>query len=410
MKQCENFNENGVGDRFIPRRRLQTGTDYKILSEIKENGSTLHYSSLLRDKDENLLCFNRKKAKKDQEDVYHEKKIKKTKIPSKLVKNGEKQILDIPGFKNDYYLNLLDVLNENVITTVLYSSVFIFDRKSKKISICSSIEQDEIQPTSVKFCSSESDVLAVGTDEGSLYLLDFVNNKKLITTPIHQARIGCIDWNSRCETLLATGSKDKTISLYDTRTGKAKLIENHYHYGEICGLKWNPNGFELATGGNDNLINIWDIRNIQKPKNTISEHTAAVRALDWCPWDPSILASGGGSGDMRLMIHDTQKNQCLKNIHTSSQVCALVWEPESQKLLTAHGFSKYQLCLWDIQNENLLYEFIGHKNRILSLAKPKESSVIFSASADETMRVWNMRAYTRKYTERESELTPMNLR
>lgn len=410
MKQCENFNENMIGDRFIPRRRIETGTDYKVLTEIKENGSILQYASLLGDKDDNLLCFNTKKGRKVPEGIYQEKPIKKVKTQAKLVKNGEKQILDIPGFKNDYYLNLLDTYNENIITTVLYSSVFVFNRKTKKIGLCSSLEQEEIQPTCVKFSLNASDILAVGSEEGQLYLLDFVNNKRLMGTPIHQARIGCIDWNSRCESLLATGSKDKTISLYDTRTSKAKIIGNNFHYGEICGLKWSPNGMELASGGNDNLINVWDIRNLQKPKYTISDHTAAVRALDWCPWASNILASGGGSGDMRLMIHDTQKNYCLKNIHTSSQVCALLWEPESQKLLTAHGFSKYQLCLWDIDTESLLYEFIGHKNRILSLVKAKDSSTVFSASADETLRVWNMRAYTKKYAERESILSPMNLR
>lgn len=410
MKQCENLNENGIGDRFIPRRRVETGNDYKVLSEIRDNGSQLQYASLLGDKDENLLCFNRKKDKKDINVIYQEKPTKKVKTQAKLVKNGEKQILDIPGFKNDYYLNLLDAYNENIISTVLYSSVFVFNRKTKKIAACSSLEQEEIQPTCVKFSTGGSDLLSVGSEEGRLHLVDFTNNKKLLGTSIHKARIGCIDWNARCETLLATGSKDKTIALYDTRTAKAKSMESFYHFGEICGLKWSPNGLELASGGNDNLINIWDLRNLQKPKQTINDHTAAVRALDWCPWNSNTLASGGGSGDMRLMIHDTQKNICLKNIHTSSQVCALLWEPESQKLLTAHGFSKYQLCLWDVETESMLYEFIGHKNRVLSLVKAKENSTVFSASADETLRVWNMRAYTKRFVDRESELAPKNLR
>lgn len=410
MKQGETSNENLMGDRFIPRRRIQGASDYKVLTEIKENSSKLQYASLLGCRDENLLCFNRKKGQTGPNEIYHDGKPKKQKVSSKLIKNGEKQILDIPGFKNDYYLNLLDAYDDNLISTVLYSSVFIFNRKTKKIVLCNNIEQDDIQPTCVKFNTSGSDVLAVGSDEGNLYLLDFVNNKRLVDVPMHQARIGCIDWNSQCNTLLATGSKDKTIALYDTRTSKFKSMTKFHHYGEICGLKWNPNGLELASGGNDNLINIWDLRNLQKPKHTINEHTAAVRALDWCPWDSNILGSGGGSGDMRLLVHDVQRQQCVKNIHTSSQVCALAWEPESQKLITAHGFSKYQICLWDIENENLLYEFVGHKNRVLSLSLAKDNSTMFSASADETLRVWNLRAYTKKYVDRESELTPMKLR
>ena len=48
------------------------------------------------------------------------------------------------------------------------------------------------------------------------------------------------------------------------------------------------------------------------------------------------------------------------------------------------------MCLWDFESEKLLYEFMGHRNRILSLIKPDNSNVVFSASADETLRVWNL--------------------
>lgn len=61
-------------------------------------------------------------------------------------------------------------------------------------------------------------------------------------------------------------------------------LQKNYHFGEICGLNWNPNGYQLASGGNDNLINIWDLRNLKKPQCVIDEHKAAVRAIKWCPW------------------------------------------------------------------------------------------------------------------------------
>ena len=73
----------------------------------------------------------------------------------------------------------------------------------------------------------------------------------------------------------------------------------------------------------------------------IEEHKAAVRAIKWCPWKSNLLASGGGSGDMRLLIHNTDKGKKIKDIHTTSQVCAVVWDNEAHTLLTAHGFSKY---------------------------------------------------------------------
>lgn len=51
--------------------------------------------------------------------------------------------------------------------------------------------------------------------------------------------------------------------------GKRISLMKGKHLGEICGLSWNSNGYQLASGGNDNLINIWDLRNIKGAPTTI---------------------------------------------------------------------------------------------------------------------------------------------
>ena len=48
------------------------------------------------------------------------------------------------------------------------------------------------------------------------------------------------------------------------------------HESEVCGLKWRPDGQMLASGGNDNMVNIWDARS-SVPKHSKTEHTAAVK-------------------------------------------------------------------------------------------------------------------------------------
>ena len=62
----------------------------------------------------------------------------------------------------------------------------------------------------------------------------------------------------------------------------------------LLGLKTNV---WQATGGNDNLVSIWDARSLAAPKFQKTNHRAAVKALSWCPWQPNLLASGGGSYD-----------------------------------------------------------------------------------------------------------------
>ena len=52
--------------------------------------------------------------------------------------------------------------------------------------------------------------------------------------------------------------------------------------GQVCGLKWSPDGRQLASGGNDNRLNIWqDMGTV--PLHSFREHQAAVKAIAWSP-------------------------------------------------------------------------------------------------------------------------------
>lgn len=72
------------------------------------------------------------------------------------------------------------------------------------------------------------------------------------------------------------------------------------HTQEVCGLRWSPDGRYLASGGNDNVVNVWEAsgRNVHK----YTSHTAAVKALAWCPWHASTLATGGGTDDRSIKL------------------------------------------------------------------------------------------------------------
>lgn len=114
---------------------------------------------------------------------------------------------------------------------------------------------------------------------------------------------------------------------------------------------------------------------------------------------------------MRILTRNIDKDKIVKEINTGSQVCAIEWEMESRTMFSAHGFSKYQICLWDYKSGGLLYEFMGHKNRILSLIRAGEGgNTMFSASADETLRVWNMDQYVRPLVCKKTTLCPTLLR
>jgi cell division cycle protein 20 (cofactor of APC complex) len=75
-------------------------------------------------------------------------------------------------------------------------------------------------------------------------------------------------------------------------------------------------------------------------------HTAAVKAISWCPWQRNVLASGGGTIDRTIRIWNSSNGNNLKCVDTGSQVCAIQWSETHKELVSSHGFSDNQLIVW----------------------------------------------------------------
>ena len=73
-----------------------------------------------------------------------------------------------------------------------------------------------------------------------------------------------------------------------------------------------------------------------------------------------------------------------------SQVCSLLWSKNDRELLSSHGFSENQLCLWKYPTMTKIKELTGHTARVLHLASNADGSLVCSAAADETLRFWKV--------------------
>ena len=128
----------------------------------------------------------------------------------------------------------------------------------------------------------------------------------------------------------------------------------------------------------------------QTPRQVLSGHHAAVKALAWCPWERHLLASGGGTADRTIKFWNSSSGTMLNSVDTNSQVCGLLWSKTEKEILSSHGFSHYQLCLWKYPTMTKVKELKGHTARVLHMAMSPDGSTIVSAAADETLRFWDV--------------------
>ncbi|KAL3373375.1 hypothetical protein AABB24_005393 [Solanum stoloniferum] len=302
--------------------------------------------------------------------------------------------LDAPLLSDDYYSNVMDWGKSNILAVVLGSILYIWNAQVQKAGVLMEVKREDDCPTSVAW-SDDGKIVAVGCDSSKLQLWDAETSRLVRDLQGHQSRVGCVSWNGH---ILTSGSKDRAIINHDVRARSNLVSVTRAHRGEVCGVKWSSTGNALASGGNDNLVYIWDSfkTSSRHYMHRFNEHHAAVKALAWCPYSSDVLASGGGIDDGCLKIWNTQKGTCISTNETGAQICGLQWNRHHKEILSGHGFgtgeSHCQLCLWSYPSMARIGEPLRHasSSRILHLSQSPDGLTVVSAGADETLRFWEI--------------------
>jgi len=101
--------------------------------------------------------------------------------------------------------------------------------------------------------------------------------------------------------LMASGSQDKTIVLWDPNTGQMlRILEGHgtHNRGEVHSLAFSPNKHILASAGGDSTIKLWDISTGQHIL-TLQGHEDTVTSVAFSP-EGHLLASGSKDTTIKL--------------------------------------------------------------------------------------------------------------
>ncbi|XP_038981455.1 cell division cycle 20.2, cofactor of APC complex-like [Phoenix dactylifera] len=327
--------------------------------------------------------------------------------PFRRISTTADSILDGPNLMDDYYLNLLDWGKSNILAVALGPSIYLRNAENGKVKLLLRANDEEDHPTSVAW-SGDGKRLAVGFASSRIELWDVASSRQVRILEGHTSRVGSLSWN---QNILTSGSLEASIINHDVRSIGRSVTRLQGHTDEVCGLRWSGAGDLLASGGNDNLVHVWESSSMGSSKylHKFTDHCAAVRALAWCPFQSNILASGGGTADRCIKIWNARTGKCTKSIDTCAQVCALEWNKHQKEILSAHGYSQNQLSLWSYPSMSKIVDLRGHEARVLHLSQSPDGSTVASAAADESIRFWKVfepppSAFSRKRDEDDTSL------
>ncbi|HEX4611855.1 MAG TPA: WD40 repeat domain-containing protein, partial [Urbifossiella sp.] len=181
---------------------------------------------------------------------------------------------------------------------------------------------------------------------------------------------------------LVTGSRDRTVRVWDAGTGKQlRLFQGHM--SGVMAVAVRADGRQAASAGDDGSIRVWDL-------SPADDHRALVGAAGpvWAVAvspDGKTAAVAGADKVVRLYDAETGAPAGELKGHTAA-VTSLAYLPDG-KLASAGGDRVVKL--WDAAAKAVAKEFPGHDLPVLALAAGADGKLLVSAAADRTVRGWD---------------------
>ncbi|EZA55869.1 hypothetical protein DMN91_010728 [Ooceraea biroi] len=169
---------------------------------------------------------------------------------------------------------------------------------------------------------------------------------------------------------------------------KKKKKKRVGHRKAVLDVAWNQNYTHvLASGSVDETVLLWDLENCQ-PVTKFEPFDNFVQTLHWHPTETHQLLTGCADNFVRLF--DCKENQLARSWKVSGEVEKVLWnhyEPNHYITSTNNGYIEY----FDIRADKPLWQMKAHNDTVSGLSLSTSCrGLLVSCSTDSVIKVWDL--------------------
>jgi WD40 repeat protein len=157
----------------------------------------------------------------------------------------------------------------------------------------------------------------------------------------------------------------------------------------LC-LSLSPDGSILASGGREGSVYLWDTRTGQRRLAFKHKDGQAVTGLAFSPDGKNLLSTAGiGTITGEFIVWDlTLSRERYRQVGLHGGIYSAAISPDGQFFAVA-GFDQIITC-WDLAKGKQLLSLKGHEYSVTSLVFSQDSKTLYSGSRDKTVRLWEI--------------------
>lgn len=234
-------------------------------------------------------------------------------------------------------------------------------------------------------------LLASGSADKTVKLWDLNTQKCAKSYANHTDKVCSLDWHPKESTILLSGSYDKTIVAADMRAPEAKAARFQVD-SDVENVRWDPhdpNFFYVTT--DTGIVYCHDVRNAStnpqsvKPLWTLQAHDASVSAFDVNPFIPGFIATGSTDKQVKLWsVQDNKPSMVVSRKLEVGKVFSTTFAPDQEvSFRLAVAGSKGVVQVWDTStNAAVRRAFAGRLDASIRVSESTEERLVGVAKDD----------------------------
>jgi WD40 repeat protein/tRNA A-37 threonylcarbamoyl transferase component Bud32 len=253
--------------------------------------------------------------------------------------------------------------------------------------------------TSVAF-SPDDRLLASGSADKTVKLWNVATGKEMCTLKGHTAGVTGIAFSPDGKRLVSSGA-DHTVRVWDTATGQQLSCLNG-HADRVSCVAFSSDGRHVASGSYDHTVRVWDTET-GRTVYTFKEHLSEVRGVAFSPDGKYIgsvsLGNNKTSNKGEAIVWDKSTGNMLFN-KRGDPWTSLAFSPDGKRIATGSVHtqtrtdkkSECTIRIWDLLEGKSGWEVGKHRDVIQHLAFSPDGTHLVSAGVDETLKIWDVAA------------------